>query len=96
MAKIISSSLRCYCCGDTPCSEPTVCNAVAKSLIETIKPFQIEYMIAMKKAEQLKPVYSSYRGVIFDLGAPWPIKLGNIVFQAHKDYLEATLKFMNL
>jgi len=84
----------CYSCGNTPCSDPATCN---KSLIKMMSKYQIQFMTAIRKAEEIKPVYSSYRGVIFDMwGSPRTMRLGNIVFTAHKDYLKATLKFMNL
>lgn len=98
--------MKCYGCGSTPCSTPATCNAMMESmfeksmqkqsLIEVMKTYQLKYMMTMKKAEQIKPVYSSYRGAIFNLGEPAIMRLGNIVFEAHKDYLKATLKFMNL
>lgn len=83
---------KCYGCGCTPCHNPGFCGMISKSLIEEKKKYQLEYMAAMKASMSTV----SYKAMIIDLSSPQFLSFGSIVFQAHKDYLTATLKFMNL
>lgn len=78
--KLLSLEItKCYGCGGTPCSDPATCN---KSLVEMMSNYQIQFMTAMRKAEEIKPVYSSYRGVIFDMwGSPRTMRLGNPMYE---------------
>lgn len=88
---------KCYGCGCTPCHNPGFCGITSRTLVEEMKKYQFEYMKAMKKSFIGRPMSTvSYKSMILDLSGPQFSSFGSIVFQAHKDYLTATLKFMNL
>lgn len=86
-----SLDYKCYSCGGTPCNNPGFCGITSKTLVEEMKKYQLEYMAARKKASMHT---ISFQYIDF---TPTPsLSFGGTVFQAHKDYLWATLKFMNL
>jgi len=93
-----TDSVKCFGCGGNPCINPGTCGITSRSLVEDMKKYQLEYMIALKKAAMSRTMMptTSFRAVMMDFSNPQFLSFGGIVFQAHKDYLIATLKLMNL